>query len=209
LKGIHYGHEQPGKELHFRTLVNMRDQLPDTVVKCGWMLGVEFPKKGPIKDVTMLWIYGPELEEHGEVVCDKSTCRKTGPDGIATLVFKPKNEVPPYGVGGEYNVGGGIVANAFYLSRHRNVLGWVNQIITPKTATFWYQINFHLQPYELEFDSEIKLMNSLDNAGHLYHVKTKVPLVFGGPNIGFKGQAPLEYVKFDWIGPQPVPCTMC
>ena len=82
----HYGHESAGQALHFRVKVEMVDELPENVVKCGWLLGVEFPKKGPIKDVAMSWSR-PQLEQHGTVIC-KETCVKTAPDGIATLIFE-------------------------------------------------------------------------------------------------------------------------
>jgi hypothetical protein len=139
----HYGHESPGAALNFRVKVEMVDDLPENVVKCGWILGVEFPKKGPIKDVSMLWDES-NLENFGTVTCG-DTCKKTGPDGVASLVFQPKDEISP-GAGMLIEERGQVTGVALYQSKHKNVLGSINQLITPKTGTTRWVVAYHQVP---------------------------------------------------------------
>jgi hypothetical protein len=143
LLSTHYGHESAGQALHFRVKVEMLDALPDNVIKCGWLLGIEFPKQGPIKDVMMVWSQGA-LASHGTIRCD-DTCRKTGADGIATLVFQPKSEIDP-GRGWVVEERGQVTGIAMYQSRHKNVLGSLNQIITPKSGTTVWTVSYHQIP---------------------------------------------------------------
>jgi hypothetical protein len=85
----------PGTKLEFRVLVTMVADLPETVVKYGPLVGFKAPKKGPVAGMHMIWesISGTEgattgIGKHGSV----SGGEVTGPDGIATVVFTPKNE---------------------------------------------------------------------------------------------------------------------
>jgi len=143
----HYGHESAGEALRFRVKVEMVDELPENVVKCGWLLGVEFPKKGPIKDVGMVW-QQPQLGQHGTVICTE-TCVKTAPDGIATLIFQPKQEDQP-GRGWVVEERGTVTGYAMYQSRHKNVLGSISQIITPKSgATAWTVTHHQIPGYDV------------------------------------------------------------
>jgi hypothetical protein len=150
----HYGHEVPGKEIQFRFSVEMLDQLPEVLIKCGWLLGVEFPNKGGIPGVKMLWLTGP-LNDHGTVSCE-ARCKETGPDGIATLSFQPKSELPFYGLPLETHETGTVFAAALYQSRLKNYLGSVAQIISPKWGSKRWFVDYHPQPdLELRFDSKI------------------------------------------------------
>ncbi|HYI16413.1 MAG TPA: hypothetical protein VEX37_13540, partial [Thermomicrobiales bacterium] len=148
----HYGHEMAGEALNFRVKVEMVDELPENVVKCGWLLGVEFPKKGPIKDVAMVWEQA-QLGQHGTVICTE-TCIKTAPDGIATLIFQPKSETTP-GRGWVVEEKGIVTGYAMYQSRHKNVLGSINQIITPKSgATTWTVAHHQIPGYDVTLTVE-------------------------------------------------------
>jgi hypothetical protein len=140
----HYGHEQPGKELRFGIRVEMLDELPDIVVQCGWLLGVEFPRKGPIEGVTVLWTMEEgDLRRHGELNCGSPCTTKTAADGIASLVFRPKNEDSPFGQGLKKAEVGVLSGVALYQSRHKNYLGSFNQIITPKWDFLAWLVEFH------------------------------------------------------------------
>ena len=139
----HYGHISPGKELRFRIQVVMLDDLGDLLVKCGWILGVKFPKKGPIPGVKVLWEQGEgNLKKHGELQCGFICTTTTGVDGIATLVFKPKNEILP-GIGMVKIESGAITGTALYLSAEKNVLGFAAQLISPKEDSIRWLVERH------------------------------------------------------------------
>jgi len=158
----HYGHESAGKELQFKVEVKMLEDLPENVIKCGWLLGVEFPKKGGIPGVTVVWFEG-SLDEHGEIVCG-ATCQKTDENGIATMIFRPKKEQNP-GEGNVVTEIGTITAAAMYLSRHKNVIGRVNEVATPKTAVEGWSVEHHELPgykitMDMIYDVNAKLVDS-------------------------------------------------
>ncbi len=54
----HYGHETPGQPLQFPVRVRMLDDLTDVQVNCGWLVGITFPKQGPIPNIKMQWFTG-------------------------------------------------------------------------------------------------------------------------------------------------------
>ncbi len=191
----HYGHETPGAELQVRIIVAMRDQLPELLIQCGWLLGVEFPKKGPIAGVTMLW-FTDGLEDHGQVICE-ADCKKTGPDGIATWRLKPKNEAPLYGWGPERRDMRFVTGIALYQSRHKNYLGSVAQIITPKGAGGPVVISYHDQPdLELHFDSAID--GTDPNYWLQANTHARVRLKYDAP-LGWNGQGEMNYL----VTPKP------
>lgn len=35
----HYGHEEPGQDLKIQIKVEMQDDMPEKLVKCGWLDG--------------------------------------------------------------------------------------------------------------------------------------------------------------------------
>ncbi len=137
----HYGHEEPGAELQFPVRVRMLDQVTQTQIDCGWMAGVEYPKQGPIPNIKIEWDT-TTLEQHGKITCGVS-CQQTGDDGIATLIFDPKQEAKPYGEGRLTSEKGRVEANALYLSSLGNSFGSVNEVVTPKTADFVWEVEWH------------------------------------------------------------------
>ncbi len=139
----HYGHDGEGQAINFRLRVEMVDELPENVIKCGWMLGVEFPKKGPIKDVWVAWDM-TGLPGHGRTICE-DPCKKTDANGVATLTFVPKAEANPNS-GWVVEDRGQVTGVAMYQSRHKNALGSINQIITPKTGRTMWAIAYHETP---------------------------------------------------------------
>jgi hypothetical protein len=152
----HYGHEEDGKELRFRVFVNMRDELPEILVRCGWISSVEFPKKGPIKDVMVTWQLRDNFNQHGTFNCDPLICiTKTNDQGIATLVFHPKKEIsPPLGLQREES--GTLDGIAWYQAKHKNILGTFAQIFFPKFNDIRWFVEFHSDTLALEYDSVIK-----------------------------------------------------
>ena len=151
----HYGHDSAGKQLEFRIFVNMRDELPESLINCGWLAGVEFPRKGPIPGVTVVWLQ--DLRKHGELTCGGigALCTtSTGNDGIARLIFKPKQE-PQVGVGLQIEDTGLVEGVALYQSKLRNTLGSIAQVLTPKSGTTRWFVEYHEAGFELSFDSFI------------------------------------------------------
>jgi hypothetical protein len=154
----HWGHETPGKPLNFRTEVRMLDELPETLIKCGWILGVEFPKQGPIAGVTMLW-YTPGLDTQGTITCE-AACHQTGADGVATLTFQPFQEADP-GQGQEIKTAGWVVGTALYQSKHNNLLGTVAQFVTPKYSREKYFVTRHEPPgWDITLDGTLDVSMS-------------------------------------------------
>ena len=41
--------------------------VPDTVLKCGWLIGKQMPSNGGIKDVELTWDFAPVLQPHLQV----------------------------------------------------------------------------------------------------------------------------------------------
>lgn len=137
----HYGHEDPGAELQFPVRVRMLDEVTQTQIDCGWMAGIEYPKQGPIPNIKIEWDT-MALEKHGTITCGVA-CQQTDSDGIATLIFNPKQEAKPYGEGRLTSEKGRVEANALYLSSLGNMFGPVNEVVTPKTADFVWEVEYH------------------------------------------------------------------
>lgn len=148
----HYGHDSAGKELQFRIQVRMLDDLPEAYLKCGWLAGIEFPKKGPIEGVEMVWL-ADELKQHGEIVCGDS-CKKTAADGIATLTFKPKNEAAPAGQGLKVEATGIVTGIARYQSKFGNLFGRAAQYLTPKQGASRWFVEYH-QPVRYRIEGTV------------------------------------------------------
>ena len=136
----HYGHEEAGKQLQFQVRVRMLDEVPQKEVDCGWLAGLTFPQQGPIPGVKVEWDTGA-LESHGSVTCGVA-CQQTGDDGIATLLFQPKQEKAPY-TGPLASEKGRVEATAYYLSSLGNMFGPVSDVVTPKTADILWQVEWH------------------------------------------------------------------
>lgn len=149
----HYGHDTPGAPLQFRVKVEMRDDLPEFMIRCGWIAGTDYPPQGPIANVSVHWFW-PGLGEHGDVSCG-SVCAPflesglsidaTGPDGIATLHFQPRNELSP-GTGWIVEEYGVVTGIALYQSRFTNLLGSYAQYLTPKSGTTAWSVRWHETP---------------------------------------------------------------
>ncbi len=169
----HYGpggHEnQAGQAITFRIKVEMRDALPQTLIDCGWILGTDFPAKGPIEGVSVHWFWD-NLEDHGEVNCGNACATgggsglsidATGPDGIARMTFQPKNEENP-DEGWIVEEHGTVTGVALYQSKFTNLLGSYAQYLTPKSGATRWVVKWHEVP---GWDVEMKLT---------YSVKTQI-----------------------------------
>ena len=141
----HYGHNGPADPMTFRTKVFMVDDLPENLIQCAWLAGVTLPPKGPIADVLVLWAT-EDLDDHGNFDCGWPCGSKTGADGIASLVFTPFEEVVDPGVGILVEETGTTTGVAMYQSKHKNVVGTVNQVFTPKSGEARWFIEYHRPP---------------------------------------------------------------
>jgi hypothetical protein len=108
------------------------------------LAGVTLPAKGPIADVTVLWAT-EGLDEHGTLDCGWPCNTKTGADGIASLVFTPNQEPIP-GQGVVVEKSGITTGIALYQSKHKNTLGTLNQIMTPKSGETRWFVEYHRPP---------------------------------------------------------------
>lgn len=146
LQQTHYGpagHTAlAGKELRFSVGVRMLDDVGDFLLNCGPLGGVKFPPPGPVQGVTVAWEQAEaSLETHGAISYDPAD-HKTGADGIATLVFKPKDE-KIVGFGLEKSKRGVVNGLALYQSAFGNIPGTLAQFLVPKYAGFAWEVSFH------------------------------------------------------------------
>jgi hypothetical protein len=118
----------------------MLDEVTQTQIECGWMAGITYPKQGPIPNIKIQWDYDT-LQQHGTITCGLD-CQQTGDDGIATLVFQPKQEQAPY-TGPLTSETGRVEANALYLSSLGNMYGPVSEAATPKLVDFVWNVEWH------------------------------------------------------------------
>lgn len=185
LQQTHYGpaghHAGAGQELRFKVLVRMRDDLGELLLSCGPLAGLKFPKPGPIPGVAVLWEQAESsLEAHGTVTYDPAD-GKTGPDGIATLVFKPKDEkVPSFGL--ERDARGVVNGAALYQSAFGNVPGSLAQYLVPKYAGMAWQVTFH-KPHGFKFSGLKWRFNSGTGVStfEVVHARHCGDDPFGGP----------------------------
>ena len=158
----HYGHAEPGEPIVFGVRVFSQDDYGETAAKCGALLGVELPRSGPVKDVTMLWQgeLAPLASRHGTIDCGSVLCTSTtGPDGVARLTFTPRVEAIPR-IGIEKVEQGHIMGIALYQSRFGGGLAsTIAQFLTPKSdGTRWF-VGFH-QPRGYLIEGEMRLGNA-------------------------------------------------
>ncbi len=137
----HYGHDGLGDPMVFRTKVEMVDQLPQLMIDCAWLAGVTLPPKGPIADVNVFWTTDG-LDRHGALDCSMPCMSKTDANGVASLTLTPHQEAIA-GKGITLEETGLTTGVAMYQSRFGNVLGSVNQLITPKSGTARWFIEYH------------------------------------------------------------------
>jgi hypothetical protein len=126
------GHEaDAGKPIVFRARVTMQDDLGDKVVACLNSAGFTVPKKGPVENVPIDWhINDEDLDSLGTITYQPAN-QKTGPDGIASMIFTPNGEAIP-GFGEFVSKTGGAEPRALWGMAFENLLGTVNEVITPK-----------------------------------------------------------------------------
>jgi hypothetical protein len=142
----HYGpaghNAGAGNVLRLRMLVEMLDDYGDFVVKCGPLVGMKFPKRGGIPGVKILWDQAlGNLEPHGTIAYEPAD-GKTGPDGVATLVFTPKSETfVNFGI--DQDARGLVSGVALYQSAFGNVPGSLAQFLFTKAADMPWQVTFH------------------------------------------------------------------
>ena len=135
----------------------MLDEIRDVVIKCGPLLGITFPKQGPIPGVTVLWqdsaIPGKVgLHNFGMKTYPKG--EQTDKHGITELHFVPKDEKVP-GFGGRYRASNFMTATALYQSAFKNVPGSLAQFLFPKQAIFGWDVGFH-HPRGFKFSGMIR-----------------------------------------------------
>jgi hypothetical protein len=182
-QSTHYGHESPGAEMRFQLKVEMLDDYGDFLVNCGLLAGWEVPKKGPIPGIPILWMAG-ELEKHGDISYEPPD-KKTDTSGIATLVFKPKNEKRPR-QGPVVEEKGTVDGVALYQSAFGNIPGSIAQFLVPKDALIAWTVARHKN-----LSLEINLSGTIEGSVGKWDLGTQqvlVPLEGDGTG-GWKGYA--------------------
>lgn len=145
-----------GKEIRFRIKVTMRDNLQadEELINCAGLLGldIKFPPPGAMSGVVVLWERTHDLERYGTVTLAKGwqrfcprvgfACSSTGPDGVATLVFRPKDETFP-GMGIVSIEHGSVTGIALYQLSSGHIPGQIGQVLTPKYEAIGWDIGRH------------------------------------------------------------------
>lgn len=169
----HYGPAghvpKAGTVLRFQVILAMLDNYPEAVVDCLADLGIaDFPKKGPIAGVKIVWTDEEnELERYGTVGYEPEDQRTNG-KGIATLVFTPKDEIVPGFPSGLGKLDSGLIdAYPLYQSKFGNLPGSLAQFITPKFAgAMAWSVGYH-KPRGFKF------------SGLKWHVEAEPDPVYG------------------------------
>jgi hypothetical protein len=140
-----------GKQMTFTAQVTMQDDLGKNVVLCLGSAGFTVPAKGPIPGVGVSWqTDGPDLSDYGTLGYAPAENgaltlgdQTTGADGQVTATYTPKNEIVP-GVGTVETATGGVEARALWGTAFENLLGTINQVVTPKLSPelFW-TVTYH------------------------------------------------------------------
>jgi hypothetical protein len=178
---------ESARVMEFKVLVNMEDQLPESLVNCGALAGYTFPDKGGIPNVKVDFKLsgsggftrsaGYNLNDFGDQVCTGSascTGTATGEDGIATLKFRPDDEYLP-GVGPKFYANGTVSATALTLSSAGNSTGQTAELIgLTRDVQIPWQVSWH-QPrgYAIDVPNMTYTQNlgegSSDTPSFTYH----------------------------------------
>lgn len=136
----------PGQELRFTVKAVMNKDFGDRAISCGELVGFKLPRAGPIRDVPVVWYYQTHsvFNYKGGLGTISPGAGKTGPDGAATTVFKPLDEVVP-GFGKEIAVEESMSALALYQWPFSGVLslGQLTQLLVPKRGTSDFFVERH------------------------------------------------------------------
>jgi hypothetical protein len=186
----------PGTDLVFQVGVQMLDDLPERVVKCGALIGLTFPKKGPVADIPIEWdgvlqhSDFEKLQEHGTITRKDE---KTGADGLALLIVDPREEIMP-GLGREQVEIGVVQPSARYLEALGSTLGIPVDAAGGKLATIPWSIAFHEQRGTLGFQSRLRFSNAF---GHYdYHTEAVVPVALDRTTHSIVGQGSIYWREF-------------
>ena len=144
-QSTHYGPaghgSDAGKPLDFTVRVVMLDDYGDILVKCGALVGMKFPKKGPIPGVTIFW-HNDKVEDYLEKHGTVSGGGETDETGRATQRFVPNAEKTP-GFGTLRHASNSRRAIALYQSAFGNAPGAIAQFLFPKLARFYWTLDYH------------------------------------------------------------------
>lgn len=89
---IHYIHGSEKKWVGYTVHVEYLDEWPDIVTECGWLAGMNLPKKGPLEGKDVTFSFEDGLLEHGQP--GFSTRQQTDKSGNAYMEFIPNKEHP-------------------------------------------------------------------------------------------------------------------
>jgi hypothetical protein len=111
--GVDFSLEADKKEIHeihgaekswvgFKLHAEYLDDWPDIVTDCGWLVGMDLPKKGPMEGKEVKFNFDEVLQEHGKP--GFTTKQTTDSSGNAYMDYIPNKE-DPLGSTSNLNVG--------------------------------------------------------------------------------------------------------
>jgi hypothetical protein len=138
----------PGQPLVFQvgvqSLIVNETKTDKLLLECWELAGLKLPTEGPVAGVPVNWNdlrlgdYD-KLRKHGTIVREDPV---TGPDGLAILVFQPKEEkVPGFG---ERKTDIGVLQPTFkILTPFGSLLGNLPELLTPPFLTLPWTVEYH------------------------------------------------------------------
>ncbi len=214
-RGKHHAHEGPKEARHVSTyrdpgpggqvvfqigVLNLVEDLPD-VVKCGKLAGYTFPPLGPVPDIPVHWdnvlgglgdSYGL-LKGLGTIVHEDS---KTGPDGIATLIWQPKDEpadTKPVRSSKDHMklMISALTPSASILSAFGNVTAAVSERLYPRVVPIPWDLEWHAPAGDYVGNIDFTMSGNFSFTAKLDVAFTLVPGIQGGKYYDMTGTVTL------------------
>lgn len=121
-------------------------------IHCGPLLGMKFPPYGPMKGIGVTWSgladvsflhTSLNLGQYGTVSYNPED-QQTGHDGVASLVFTPKDEeIPGFGTV-LTGVNTSVYADVHYASAIGNILTAISTLLIPLEVRFYTKVTAHV-----------------------------------------------------------------
>ena len=147
----HYGHQAAVTTSRLKATYVLRIRPSQTAVACGLFRAVLLGAQGPLVGLPVAWRDAP-LQRHGQTVCGATTCAVTKADGASTLLFEPKRERDPVGIGPEIHEAARVTAEADVLTGlGGDLFSRIPNAPIKKVAAFDVDVSYH-RSYQVFLD---------------------------------------------------------
>ncbi len=189
----------PGGQVVFQIGVQNLIEHSENTVKCGELLGFTFPPLGPVPDIPVHWdkaaladYYGL-LKTLGTIVHEDS---KTGPDGIATLIWQPSDEpadTKPVRSSKDHmqTLIGWLTPTASIISAFGNHTARLSERLTPRIVFIPWDLEWHKAAGDYTGTIDFTMSGTFSFTAKLDVSFTLVPGVQGGNYYDMTGTVTL------------------